>query len=167
MRTCLNFVCLTSLAITGACGSDDTSISDATVDSAVDTGASGDSGGLDSAAPDADTGAPADAGADGGGGDGALACLPDGVFGKCSDNPGCMCLRGATVYEFCTISCTEDSQCGSVADTPGAVPGCFPLNPGAAEMICALVCTEQSDCPCDLICMPSGVPGVNICADPQ
>ena len=74
---------------------------------------------------------------------------------------------GATVYQFCTIGCTEDAQCGTVADTPGAVPGCFPLNPGATEMICALVCVEESDCPCGLSCMPSGVPSVNICAELQ
>lgn len=98
---------------------------------------------------------------------GGAACLPDGIYGKCSENAGCFCLLGATVYQFCTINCQDVSECGNAADFPGAVPGCYPINPGAQELICALVCTTTADCPCGLTCMPSGVPNTNICAELQ
>ncbi len=111
-------------------------------------------------------------GADGGqGGVGGMTtpgdvCLPTGVFGKCSDNPDCFCLLGATVYQFCTIGCDEPSECGGPS-AAGAVPGCYPINPGAADKICALICTDTSQCPCGLTCMPSGVPNINLCAELQ
>jgi len=95
------------------------------------------------------------------------ACYPDGIYGRCSENPECQCLQGATVYQVCTANCGDNSECGNAADFPGATPLCAPLNPGAAEMICVLVCTDTADCPCGLECQPSGVPGTNICVESQ
>ena len=94
-------------------------------------------------------------------------CYPTGIYGECSAHPECQCLLGATVYQACTSSCTDASQCGDAADFPGSTPGCFPLNPGDPNMICVLLCSETSECPCDLECQPSGVPNVNICAEYQ
>lgn len=95
-------------------------------------------------------------------------CFPNGgIYGSCAESPTCQCLTGANVYQACTISCTDSSECGDAADFPGAMPGCFPLNPGVADMICALVCESEADCPCGLPCMPSGVPNVSICAEAQ
>jgi hypothetical protein len=34
-------------------------------------------------------------------------------------------------------------------------------------MICALICQNTEDCPCGLVCMPSGVPNTNLCAETQ
>ena len=98
---------------------------------------------------------------------GAAACYPDGIYGKCSESPGCQCLQGANVYQVCTKSCQMDADCGDATSFPGANPGCFPLNPGSQEKICALICQQDEDCPCGLICTPSGVPGANLCAELQ
>jgi hypothetical protein len=106
-------------------------------------------------------------GASVGGAGGAVpaACLPDGIYGKCSENNSCFCLQGATVYQFCTITCADAAECA--ADTPGATTGCYPINPGANENICALLCTTTADCPCGLTCMPSGLQGIDLCAEFQ
>jgi hypothetical protein len=93
-------------------------------------------------------------------------CFPDGIYGSCAGS-ACFCLQGATVYEVCSASCTDASECGDAADFSGAVPGCFPLNPGSNDMICVLLCSTTADCPCGLECMPSGAPNANICAEYQ
>ncbi len=132
-----------------------------------------DAGGSDSALGDAPVDAPvADGATDGAtgadaAGDSAGACLADGKYGKCTENPGCFCLQGATVYQFCTVTCQTAAECGEASKFPGATPGCYPINPGAAENICALVCTDASDCPCGLTCTASGVGTVKICAELQ
>jgi hypothetical protein len=96
-----------------------------------------------------------------GGGD--PVCFPDGgIYGPCSVNM-CQCLLGADVYQVCTASCVEDSDCGDPADFPGAMPGCFPVNPGAMEKVCSLVCTTTADCPCGLVCQST----TSICAENQ
>ncbi len=109
------------------------------------------------------SGDPTSTGSTGGG----AACFPEGIYGRCSENPGCQCLQGANVYQVCTTNCTETSECGDAADFPGATPLCAPLNPGAADMICVLLCTRTADCPCGLECQPSGVPNTNICVESQ
>lgn len=154
-----------------ACSSDGVG-PDAAVDSATsrDTGMAADAADLSDGAVDAapDSAAPVDSGAlaDGSSAD-AGACLAEGIYGPCSTNPGCNCLRGAAVYQFCTASCVEDSECGDPAALGGGTPGCFPINPGAADKICALICTSEADCPCGMTCTFSGVSGVNICAELQ
>ena len=155
-------------SIVAACSSDDDS-----ADGDGSAGASG-AGGASADAAAGTGGGSGAAGASGqagmagaAGGDGGGACLADGIYGKCSENPGCNCLLGATVYQVCTSSCTDSSDCGDPAAFPGAAPGCYPINPGAMQMICALVCTDTSDCPCGLTCTPSGVPNVSICAELQ
>ena len=91
-------------------------------------------------------------------------CYPTGIYGKCSESQCPFCLRGATIYEVCSDSCTDTAQCGDADDFNGAQPLCAPLNPNAEEMICVLTCTEQEQCPCGLECRASGA-GVNICAE--
>jgi len=123
-----------------ACGDDDGGSADAApVDAFV---------AIDAGAPD---------------GSSAAACYPDGIYGICADTGCPNCLRGATVYEVCTSSCTEASDCGDPADFNGATPTCAPLNPGSTQMICVLICTSQDQCPCGLECRASGA-GVDICA---
>jgi hypothetical protein len=91
-------------------------------------------------------------------------CFPEGIYGPCSgENMGCQCLMGADIYQVCTASCVDDSDCGDPADFPGAMPSCLPVNPGAMEMVCSLVCTTTADCPCGLICQPT----MSICAENQ
>ncbi len=132
-----------------------------------------DAGVTDSALADAALDAPATDGSTDGttsndaAGDSGTACLADGKYGKCTENPGCFCLQGATVYQFCTVECQTAAQCGDANQFPGATPGCYPINPGAAQNICALVCTDASDCPCGLTCTASGVGTVKICAELQ
>ena len=111
--------------------------------------------------------APADAGGDAAPPDGntAAACYPDGIYGKCGETACPNCLSGATIYQVCTSSCTENSQCGNAADFNGASPLCAELNPGSPQMICVLTCLTIEECPCGLECRASGVPNVNICAE--
>jgi hypothetical protein len=91
-------------------------------------------------------------------------CFPEGIYGPCSgENMGCQCLMGADIYQVCTASCTNDSDCGDPTDFPGAMPSCLPVNPGAMEMVCSLVCTNTADCPCGLTCQPT----TSICAESQ
>ena len=154
--------CAILLAFSGACSGG------GGVDAAAgaDSGAAMDASATDSAT--SDSGSASDSSvADAGGGADAGACLADGIYGPCSTNAGCNCLRGATVYQFCTSACTTDADCGDPAALGGGAPGCFPINPGATDMICALVCSSEADCPCGLTCTASGVGSVKICAELQ
>lgn len=91
-------------------------------------------------------------------------CFPNGIYGPCSgENMGCQCLLGADIYQVCTASCTDASQCGDPADYPGATPQCLPVNPGATEMVCSLGCSSDADCPCGLVCQPITL----LCAEDQ
>jgi hypothetical protein len=94
-------------------------------------------------------------------------CPAGGIFGACTENPGCQCLRGATVYQFCTTNCDSAAECGTEADYPGAKPGCYPINPGDPNKICALICEEDEDCPCGLVCTASGLANTKLGAEMQ
>lgn len=89
-------------------------------------------------------------------------CFPAGIYGPCSENI-CQCLLGADIYQVCTASCVDDSDCGDPAEFPGATPSCLPVNPGATEMVCSLACTNTADCPCGLVCQTT----TGICAENQ
>ncbi len=102
-----------------------------------------------------------------GGHGGEEVCPAGGIFGACTENPGCQCLRGATVYQFCTISCESPEECGTADDFPGAIPGCYPVNQGDPNKICALICKSNEDCPCGLVCTPSGLASIKLCAEMQ
>lgn len=91
-------------------------------------------------------------------------CYPAGIYGVCADTDCPMCMAGASIYNTCSSSCTDNADCGSAADFAGAMPTCAPLNPGADEKICVLTCTSTEECPCGLECRASGVPNINICA---
>jgi hypothetical protein len=147
-----------TLIVTAACSSDESGASNDGGAAETVGGAGGESGGANAVG-----------GAGGAGGAPGSVCLPEGVFGKCSDNPGCQCLLGATVYQFCTADCQTSAECGDAASTPGAAPGCFPINPGSPQQICALICEDTADCPCGLTCMLAGVPGsdIKLCAELQ
>lgn len=89
-------------------------------------------------------------------------CFPNGAYGKCSENL-CQCVLGGDLYQTCTKSCTEASECGDPADFPGATPDCAPVNPGDTNLICMLRCATTADCPCGLECESTYL----ICTEPQ
>ena len=95
--------------------------------------------------------------------DGDPVCLANGgVYGPCSEAL-CQCVQGGDLYQYCTQSCTETSECGDPADFPGATPSCEPLNPGDPNMNCVLRCSTDADCPCGLECQSTFL----ICSEPQ
>ncbi|KIG19026.1 hypothetical protein DB30_05930 [Enhygromyxa salina] len=115
---------------------------------------------------DGATGAPEDSSDDGATSEtdsGDPVCFPEGTYGPCSTNMGCQCVLGGDLYQACTRSCTDVSDCGEMADFPGATPACVPVNPGETDMICALQCTSDADCPCGLECQGTYL----ICTEPQ
>lgn len=128
-----------------ACGGDDT---------AEEAGSAGSTSAASQDTGDADTGET---------GTSDPVCFPEGDYGPCSTNMGCQCVLGGDLYQACTRSCTESSECGDPADFPGATPTCSPVNPGEPDMICTLACTSTADCPCGLECQPTYL----ICTEPQ
>lgn len=95
--------------------------------------------------------------------DGDPVCLANGgVYGPCSEAL-CQCVQGGDLYQYCTQSCTETSECGDPADFPGAMPSCEPLNPGDPNMNCVLRCNTDANCPCGLECQSTFL----ICSEPQ
>ena len=85
-----------------------------------------------------------------------------GAYGPCSESL-CQCVLGGDVYQYCTKSCAETSECGDPSEFPGAVPDCAPVNPGEADMICVLRCNADADCPCGLECDSTYL----LCSEPQ
>lgn len=138
----LSIVCLVSLLLV-ACGGDDTN-----------------EDGLTAAAT---TGDPQETGDTGETDGGDPVCFPEGSYGPCSTSMGCQCVLGGDIYQACTRSCTDVSDCGDPADFPGATPVCAPVNPGDPAMICSLSCATSADCPCGLECQPLYL----ICVEPQ
>ena len=85
-----------------------------------------------------------------------------GIYGACSEAL-CFCVQGGDLYQYCSTSCTETSECGDASEFPGATPSCEPVNPGDPNMICVLRCDSDADCPCGLECEST----YKLCSEPQ
>ena len=85
-----------------------------------------------------------------------------GAYGSCGAAL-CECVQGGDLYQYCTKSCTEASECGDASEFPGATPSCEPLNPGDPNMKCVLRCSADAECPCGLECQSTYL----ICSEPQ